>query len=99
MTDNVKIKLAQLSKIKGFEGVLKDEEKLKVLWECETPQDEPTLAEICKKMTPFKKMLLMVSLRPDKLVPSIRHFVIDTLGESFVQQEQLDVGKAFQETR
>ena len=39
-----------------------------------------------------------MSIRPDLLVVFVRQFVMETLGEAFVQQEHLDIGKAFAET-
>jgi hypothetical protein len=39
-----------------------------------------------------------MTVRPDRLVVFVRQLVIDSLGETFVQQEPLDIGKAFAET-
>jgi len=39
-----------------------------------------------------------MSVRPDQVVVFVRQFVIETLGDAFVQQEPLDIGKAFAET-
>ena len=39
-----------------------------------------------------------MSIRPDQLVVFVRQFVMETLGDAFVQQEPLDIGKAFAET-
>jgi dynein heavy chain len=49
-------------------------------------------------MDPFKRLLITMSVRPDQVVVFVRQFVIETLGDAFVQQEPLDIGKAFAET-
>ncbi len=51
-----------------------------------------------ESLCPMEKLLLTMSIRPDLLVVFVRQFVMETLGDAFVQQETLDIGKAFAET-
>lgn len=51
-----------------------------------------------ESLGPIKTLLVTMSIRPDLLVVFVRQFVMETLGEAFVQQEHLDIGKAFAET-
>ena len=72
---------------------------LKNLWASKTPYVDEEYDTICEGMKPFQKLVFMATFRPDQIVPSVRRYVKDTLGEQFVKQETLDVGKAFAETR
>ncbi len=56
--------MSQLAKLKGFTDVLKEGEKLKAIWDSDAPHRSDTLKELTQNMTPFKRMLLLVSLRP-----------------------------------
>jgi dynein heavy chain len=97
----IRAKIGQLIKLSNFEEIITNEEnseKLRSFWLSEVPHRDPSFDSLCENLTPFKKMLFLLTLRPDKLPAAIRRFVIDTLGDNFVQQEPLDVGKSFQET-
>ena len=53
---------------------------------------------LLESLCAMEKLLLSMSVRPDLLVVFVRQFVNETLGDAFVQQEPLDIGKAFAET-
>ena len=72
-------------------------ESVRRIWLSENPESEP-LPSFMDGCTDFDKMLLFVSVRPDRIVPAVRGYVVKALGATFVQQEAMDVGKAYAET-
>jgi dynein heavy chain len=51
-----------------------------------------------KQLNPAERLVLVVYLHPDKVIHSIREFVVATLGEKFIDEEPLDIGKAYSES-
>ena len=101
VNDRFRSKLAKLNKMNSYEKIFDTDnlELLKNLWASKTPYVDEEYDTICEGMKPFQKLVFMATFRPDQIVPSVRRYVKDTLGEQFVKQETLDVGKAFAETR
>ena len=101
VNDRFRSKLAKLNKMDKFTTIFDQStlEDLKKLWVSTTPYEDTEYDTLCEKMSSFQKLVFMATFRPDQIVPSVRRFVNDTLGEAFVKQETLDVGKAFAETR
>ena len=50
------------------------------------------------ELKPFQRLVFLVYCRPDKVISSMRRFVMEVLGDEFVDEEPLDVGKAYQES-
>ena len=101
ITDRFRNKLAKLNKMDAFTFIFNDEhlELLKKLWTSTTPYADDEYDTLCGSMSAFQKLVFMATFRCDQIVPTVRRFVHNTLGESFVKQETLDIGKAFAETR
>ena len=101
ISDRFRNKLAKLNKMEAFTSIFDDGhlELLKKLWTSTTPYADPEYDTLCGSMSAFQKLVFMATFRCDQIVPTVRRFVLETLGESFVKQETLDIGKAFAETR
>jgi dynein heavy chain len=64
--------------------------------------DEPHLwefpAEANKILSNLRKLIIMRCLRPDKLVPSVAKYVVDSLGESFLNPPPFDLPTIFRDS-
>ena len=47
------------------------------------------------KLTDFQKMTVLRCLRPDKVIPLVKDFVKDKLGDKFVQPPPFDLAKSY----
>jgi len=47
----------------------------------------------------FPRLILIKVLRPDCLLPSVRSFVHDQMGESFVQSGGFDLGEVYSQSQ
>ena len=99
MRGNVK----NLIKLERFSNLLNEDTNLQAVrnvWFANNPEKEnlPYTDSNGEGLNIMEKLLVFITIRPDKLIPAVREFVISQLGETFVQQENLDVGKAYAET-
>ena len=103
LTDDVRYNMKKLTKLKRFGDLLRNDSSIKAIenvWFANNPEKEtlPVTDSNGEGLSSMEKLLLFITIRPDKLIPAVREFVISQLGETFVQQENLDVGKAYAET-
>ena len=50
-------------------------------------------------LTPFRKLLVMRALRPDKLVPCVSRFIVDFIGEKYVKPPTFELANIYLESR
>nr|XP_040564670.1 dynein heavy chain 7, axonemal-like [Lepeophtheirus salmonis] len=59
---------------------------------------DPTSITSSKYDNPFESLTITSYIRPDKTLSSIRKYVVDLLGPTFLSQEQTDIGKSYAES-
>ena len=60
-----------------------------------TPQDYKALPEKHKSFTSFQKMCILRCLRLDKSMPAVMNYVIEKMGQKFVEPPPFDLSTAF----
>ena len=95
--------ICKLSEFKGpFENFHRSFEGLITEWtaiyESADPMKEPFPSPYEKSLNGFEKMLVMKIIRPDKIVPQIQKFVIENLGQKFVETPAFDLEAVFSES-
>lgn len=58
----------------------------------EFPEDAPM-------MNPFRKLMIIRAIRPDKLVPSISNFIVDQIGEFYIKPPTFELANIFLDSR
>ncbi|MCQ2815733.1 MAG: AAA family ATPase, partial [archaeon] len=58
-----------------------------------------TFPEPFDKLTDFYKMIILRVLRPDKIVPALKKYVTDNIGEEYCVSPAFDIEKAYNESR
>ena len=74
--------MEQLKELKSL-AILKDpdnEEQLETMWDSGAPQKTTAYDHLTKDLNAFQTLLLLAAYRPDRLIPSVRTFVSNTLG-------------------
>ncbi|XP_011297154.1 dynein heavy chain 1, axonemal-like [Fopius arisanus] len=68
----------------------------KILYDSKEPESEKELDSLTK--TDFHKLLVIKSLRPDRLIPAIQLFVNKYLGRQFIESQSIQLSNILQES-
>jgi dynein heavy chain len=90
--------LACLDQLAAFKGLVNSLESSAADWELWFRQPEPETAELPReweaKCTELQRLLLLRSLRPDRVVFAATTYVANALGRQFVEPPVLDLAEA-----
>ena len=67
----------------------------KKIYDSPTPHKVPFPGRWAKDLSPFRKLMVLRCLRPDKLLVACREFVNGSMGEKFTQIPSLDIAECF----
>eukprot|EP01018_Ginkgo_biloba_P007891 Gb_26552 [translate_table: standard] len=102
LADRLWSEMVQLSKFEAFHGYSKDFEsdpiKWKHIYDSPQPYRETLPLEWDSRLTPFQKLLIIRTLRPDKIVASINVFTTDYMGERYVEPPSFDLAVAYHDS-
>jgi len=68
------------------------------LWFAEEKAELADLPRSCRDLSAFHRMFLLRVLRPDRIGAALTAYVIDTLGNDFVDQPPFDMFKTYEES-
>ena len=66
----------------------------KKLYDASTPQDHK-LPSPYNVLTGLDKMIVLRCFRPDKIVPAVQDFIVDNLGQSYIEPPTFDLTGSF----
>lgn len=68
--------------------------KWKAMYDCSTPQkfDYP---EPFNQVKGLNRMVVLRTLRPDKIIPAVQEFIVDRLGQQFIEPPTFDLPGSF----
>ena len=70
-------------------------------WKRWCDQEKPEMTDLpkaFKDITAFHKLLLLRSLRPDRLLSALTIFIVEQMGEPYVEQAPFDMMETYQES-
>ena len=70
----------------------------KAWYDLETPEVEPLPSGFSDKLDPLQKLASMRCFRPDRVYNAVKMYVIEILGEKYVQPPVLDYARIFQQS-
>lgn len=78
----------------SFTDVKDNVSKWKKLYDSMTPQDEqyPSPFDVLQGMD---RMVVLRCLRPDKMVPAVQDFIVNNLGQSYIEPPTFDLAGSF----
>jgi dynein heavy chain len=101
LTEPAWAELCRMSSLEAFAGLtgsfLKDSGAWKPLYNSLEPHEE-SLPGTFDQLDLFKKLLLVRSIRPDKLVPAVQDFVTAKMGVKFVQPPLFNLGACYDDS-
>lgn len=91
--------ICRMSELKAFSGFRKSFERNLEDWKKYYDHREPHLATLPQpwndQLSDFQKMMVLRSLRPDKVIPLVINFVRLKLGEKFVEPPPFDLARSY----
>ena len=84
---------------KGFRrSFVEDITKWRAVYDSPTPQDEKLPEPWDAKLTTLQKLLVLRCLRPDKMVPALQQFVVENLGQRFIEPPTFDLAGSYNDS-
>lgn len=90
-----------MSKLPSLNGVdkffIENHSKFKVLFDSNEPENLPMPGDWDKKDY-FQKMIILKSIRPDKIPFAVQNYVSEKIGKQFIEPPTFSIAKSFQES-
>ncbi|EAS00969.2 dynein heavy chain (macronuclear) [Tetrahymena thermophila SB210] len=96
--------IVRLSALKHFDNFYKNfyaPEKLahfKKIFDSSSPQTVPLPAELDSKFDEFHKLMILRTIRPDKIIPAVQNFISNKLGQKFIEPPPFDLGLIYKDS-
>ena len=91
-----------MDKLENFAGVLdffmKNSSEFKSLFDAPDPQTHPLPEQWEAKLNTFQKLVLLKAFRADKVIPAIKLWIIEKIGEKFIIPPTFDFSKCFEDS-
>ena len=78
--------------------IINKPEDFKEMFDAVNPQDLPLPAPWEEKLNQLQKMIVIKSVRPDKVIPAIQNWVSTQIGEKFIYFPAFDLEKSFKDS-
>ena len=90
---------SNLPALKGIdEYFIKNHLLFKKIFDSVEPQNEPMPGEWDEKLNSFQKLIVLKSLRPDKITLAVQNFVVEMLGQPFVEPPVFNLNKSYKDS-
>jgi len=94
--------MTRLDAFPAFEGFCdsfeKDHEEFRKIYDSPEPTKVPLPAPWEERLTPFQKLLVLRTLRPDKIVTAVTAFVISAMGQRYVEPPPFDLQGSYNDS-
>jgi len=102
-TDKLWDEACRLSRLndhfKGYSDFFaKNHEKFKHIYDSAEPQNEKMPEPWASNLDTFRRLLLLRTLRPDKLVSAITLYVVEAMGQKYVEPPPFDLQKSYNDS-
>lgn len=85
--------------MKGLdEYFMKNHLLFKKIFDSTEPQNEPLPGEWDSKLNTFQKLIVLKSLRSDKITLGVQNFVVEHLGQPFVEPPVFNLAKSYKDS-
>lgn len=88
-----------LPALEGFDQFFIDNEKdFQKIFDSENSHEEPLPGDWHTKLNSFQKMIVIKSIRPDKITLAVQNFIIEQIGKQFVEPPVFNLAKSFKDS-
>lgn len=93
------VRASEFPAFKGFSKHVRDNIKeWKEYYDTTYPHMAPIPQPYQKKLTLFQTLIVLRCFRPDKLVPAVQNFVMESLGKEFVEPPPFDLAASYEDS-
>ncbi|XP_069141245.1 dynein axonemal heavy chain 3-like isoform X4 [Argopecten irradians] len=94
------VRCSDLPAFKGFMEHFKQKLPLwKELYDSTTPQTEPIPKPWCDNLTHLEQLIMLRCLRPDKMVPAVQMFIVEKMGQRYIEPPTFDLSVCYQDSQ
>lgn len=100
LSDRLWTTVRQLSAIKGYFGIDHAIVKAAVRWKVFIESDVPELEKMpgeWQKKPPFQKLVILRTLRPDRVIYATWNFIEETMGSKYTERRKLSLADSYAE--
>jgi len=91
--------LSQLESLKGFDKFfMENDEKFKEIFDSNEPENLPIPGDWDAKLDYFQKMIILKSIRPDKVPFAVQNYVAEKIGKQFIVPPTFSIAKSFKDS-
>jgi len=88
-----------LPAFKGFDKFFySNHRKFQEIFDSTEPQNMPMPGEWATKLNTFQKIIVLKSIRPDKIVLAVQNFVVEHMGKPYVESPVFNLPKSFKDS-
>uniref|UniRef100_A0A8D2M718 Dynein axonemal heavy chain 3 n=1 Tax=Zonotrichia albicollis TaxID=44394 RepID=A0A8D2M718_ZONAL len=92
------VRASCLTNLQGLmEHVRDNSSKWKPLYDSVRPHEE-ALPDDWDSLTGLDRMVILRCLRPDKIVPAVRTFIVENMGRTFIEPPTFDLGRSYSDS-
>lgn len=94
--------ICRLSGLPAFEGLSDDVSKhideFRELYDSREPQEMVLPGTCSVKLSTFQKLLVLRCLRPDKMIPALRAYVVEEMGKNYIEPPPFDLESSYDDS-
>ena len=94
--------LYSMSKLEAFRGFdeyfIEYQKRFKKIFDAPEAHEEPLPGEWDEKLNSFQKMIVLKSIRSDKIMDAIQNFIIEKMSREFIVPPTFNIGKSFRDS-
>lgn len=92
------VRASNLPNLEGlFEHVQENISSWKILYDSSRPQEE-SLPDHWNELNGMSKMIIIRCFRPDKLIPAVQTFVVDNMGQCYIEPPNFDLAGTYEDS-
>ncbi|XP_052058680.1 dynein axonemal heavy chain 3-like isoform X1 [Mytilus californianus] len=94
--------IVRCSDLPAFKGFMDQFKSLlpqwKKIYDSPSPETEDLPKPWCERLDKLQKLIVLRCLRPDKMVPAIQNFIVDTMEHKYVEPPTFDLSLSFSDS-
>lgn len=89
-------RLGRLPEFDGFEELVRANfSEFRKIYDSPEPHRVELPREIRSRFSSFHKLCILRTVRPDKMIPAIMEYIVETLGKKFIEPPPFDLAKIY----